>query len=189
MPPDQPPLPVVDDKIGDIARGPAARRGAPLLQLDAVQKRFGTHDVLLDIDLTLHAGEVMAIIGPSGSGKSTLLRCINQLEPPTSGRVTLAGVTIEAGRQPARKDLLQLRRAVGMVFQSFNLFPHLTVLRNICLAQERTMGRSRQEAETVAMKLLRRVGLEDKAQQYPARCSAASSSASRSRVPSPWSRS
>ena len=171
MPPDQPPLPVVDDKIGDIAMGPAARRGAPLLQLDAVHKRFGTHDVLLDIDLTLHAGEVMAIIGPSGSGKSTLLRCINQLEPPTSGRVTLAGVTIEAGRQPARKDLLQLRRAVGMVFQSFNLFPHLTVLRNICLAQERTMGRSRQEAETVAMKLLRRVGLEDKAQQYPARCS------------------
>ena len=171
MPPDQPPLPVVDDKIGDIAMGPAARSGAPLLQLDAVHKRFGTHDVLLDIDLTLHAGEVMAIIGPSGSGKSTLLRCINQLEPPTSGRVTLAGVTIEAGRQPARKDLLQLRRAVGMVFQSFNLFPHLTVLRNICLAQERTMGRSRQEAETVAMKLLRRVGLEDKAQQYPARCS------------------
>ena len=171
MPPDQPPLPVVDDKIGDISMGRAARRGAPLLQLDAVHKRFGTHDVLLDIDLTLHAGEVMAIIGPSGSGKSTLLRCINQLEPPTSGRVTLAGVTIEAGRQPARKDLLQLRRAVGMVFQSFNLFPHLTVLRNICLAQERTMGRSRQEAETVAMKLLRRVGLEDKAQQYPARCS------------------
>ena len=171
MPPDQPPLPVVDDKSGDRAMGPAARRGAPLLQLDAVHKRFGTHDVLLDIDLTLHAGEVMAIIGPSGSGKSTLLRCINQLEPPTSGRVTLAGVTIEAGRQPARKDLLQLRRAVGMVFQSFNLFPHLTVLRNICLAQERTMGRSRQEAETVAMKLLRRVGLEDKAQQYPARCS------------------
>ena len=85
--------------------------------------------------------------------------------------MTLAGVTIEAGRAPSRRDLLQLRRAVGMVFQSFNLFPHLTVLRNICLAQERAMGRSRQEAEDVAMKLLRRVGLEDKAQQYPSRCS------------------
>ncbi len=154
-----------------VATGARVRLGGPLLQLDAVHKRFGTHDVLLDIDLTLHSGEVMAIIGPSGSGKSTLLRCINQLEPPTSGRVTLAGVTIEAGRPPSRRDLLQLRRAVGMVFQSFNLFPHLTVLRNVCLAQERTMGRSRQEAEAVAMKLLRRVGLEDKAQQYPSRCS------------------
>jgi polar amino acid transport system ATP-binding protein len=113
----------------------------------------------------------VAIIGPSGSGKSTLLRCINQLEPPSAGRVMLAGVTIEAGVPPARKELVQLRRAVGMVFQSFNLFPHLTVLRNICLAQERTMGRSRAEAEQVAMQLLKRVGLADKAGQYPARCS------------------
>ena len=160
-----------DHDIADAARDPAGQPAPPLLRLEAVYKRFGTHEVLSGIDLTLHTGEVMAIIGPSGSGKSTLLRCINQLEPPTSGRVTLDGVTIDAGRQPSRRDLLQLRRAVGMVFQSFNLFPHLTVLRNICLAQERAMGRSRQEAEAVAMKLLRRVGLEDKAQQYPARCS------------------
>jgi len=147
------------------------RAGAPLLRLDAIHKRFGHHEVLRGVDLTMHTGEVVAVIGPSGSGKSTLLRCINQLEPPTAGRVTLAGVTIEAGHQPPRKELVQLRRAVGMVFQSFNLFPHLTVLRNISLAQERAMGRSRAEAEAVAMKLLTRVGLADKAQQYPSRCS------------------
>jgi polar amino acid transport system ATP-binding protein len=155
----------------EIARPPAAYTGKHLLRCDAIHKSFGPHIVLTDVNLTMHASEVVAIIGPSGSGKSTFLRCINQLEPPTAGRVTLAGVTIEAGVPPPRKDLVQLRRAVGMVFQSFNLFPHLTVLRNICLAQERTMGRSRQEAEEVAMKLLARVGLADKAQQYPARCS------------------
>jgi polar amino acid transport system ATP-binding protein len=142
-----------------------------LLTVDAVCKSFGHHEVLKDVNLTMSAGEVVAIIGPSGSGKSTLLRCINQLEPPTSGRVTLAGVMIEAGKPAAPKDLMQLRRSIGMVFQSFNLFPHLTVLRNICLAQERTMGRSRAEAEAVAMQLLERVGLADKANQYPARCS------------------
>ena len=148
-----------------------ASNGEPLLRLDAIHKRFGAHEVLSGIDLKMRAGEVVAVIGPSGSGKSTLLRCVNQLEPPTAGRVTLAGVTIEAGQEPKRKDLVQLRRAVGMVFQSFNLFPHLTVLRNVCLAQERTMGRSRQQAEAVAMQLLTRVGLADKAHQYPARCS------------------
>ena len=145
--------------------------GEPLLRLDAVRKRYGAHEVLAGVDLRMQAGEVLAVIGPSGSGKSTLLRCINQLEPPTAGRVTLAGVTIEAGQQPSRQELIRLRRAVGMVFQSFNLFPHLTVLRNICLAQERAMGRSRAEAEDIAMQLLKRVGLADKAHQYPARCS------------------
>lgn len=146
-------------------------RKPDLLSVDSVCKTFGNHEVLKDVNLHMKAGEVVAIIGPSGSGKSTLLRCINQLETPTSGNVTIAGVTIEAGKPIPPKDLMELRRAVGMVFQSFNLFPHLTVLRNICLAQERTMGRSRQEAEAVAIQLLKRVGLVDKANQYPARCS------------------
>jgi polar amino acid transport system ATP-binding protein len=142
-----------------------------LVRLDAIRKSYGLHVVLDDVNLKLRAGEVMAIIGPSGSGKSTLLRCVNLLERADSGRVTLAGVVVEGGKPTPRKDLLQLRRSVGMVFQSFNLFPHLTVLRNISLAQERTMGRSRAEAEAVGMQLLKRVGLADKATQYPARCS------------------
>jgi polar amino acid transport system ATP-binding protein len=162
------PAPVNERRTADVAVDPARE---PLLRLDAIHKRFGANVVLADVNLHMHAGEVLAIIGPSGSGKSTLLRCINQLEPPTAGRVTLAGVTIEAGRQPSGRELIALRRAVGMVFQSFNLFPHLTVLDNICLAQQRAMGRSRQEAEAVAMQLLKRVGLADKALQFPARCS------------------
>jgi polar amino acid transport system ATP-binding protein len=143
----------------------------PLVHLESIRKVYGNHVVLDDVNLKLATGEVMAIIGPSGSGKSTLLRCVNLLEKPTAGRVTLAGTVIEAGKPTPHKELMQLRRAVGMVFQSFNLFPHLTVLRNICLAQERTMGRSREEAETVAMQLLKRVGLADKGSQYPSRCS------------------
>jgi polar amino acid transport system ATP-binding protein len=145
--------------------------GEPLLRLDGIYKRYGSFEALSGVDLKVQAGEVAAIIGPSGSGKSTLLRCINQLEPPTSGRVALGGVVIEAGREPSRKDLMQLRRSVGMVFQSFNLFPHLTVLRNVSLAQERVMGRSRKQADEVSMQLLSRVGLADKANQYPNRCS------------------
>jgi polar amino acid transport system ATP-binding protein len=143
-----------------------------LLRLDAVGKAFGALTVLDGINLAMKAGEVVAIIGPSGSGKSTLLRCINQIEPPTSGRVEVGGVTIEVGRkEPSRKELMQIRRSVGMVFQSFNLFPHLTVLRNVSLAQERVMKRSRAAADAVSMQLLSRVGLAEKANQYPSRCS------------------
>jgi polar amino acid transport system ATP-binding protein len=143
----------------------------PLLRLDGICKRYGALEALCGVDLKVNTGEVVAIIGPSGSGKSTLLRCINQLEPPTSGRVALGDVVIEAGSEPSRRDLMRLRRSVGMVFQSFNLFPHLTVLRNVSLAQERVMGRTRKQADEVSLQLLSRVGLADKAGQYPNRCS------------------
>ena len=144
---------------------------APLLRLEGICKHFGSLEALCDVDLKVNTGEVVAIIGPSGSGKSTLLRCVNQLEPPTSGRVALGDVVIEAGREPSRRDLMRLRRSIGMVFQSFNLFPHLTVLRNVSLAQERVMGRTRKQADEVSLQLLSRVGLADKADQYPNRCS------------------
>jgi polar amino acid transport system ATP-binding protein len=162
---------------GLLSRGEAvlnrskADAGEPLLKLEGVGKTFGTHVVLEGIDLTMQAGEVVAIIGPSGSGKSTLLRCINQLEPPTRGRVTVGDTTIAADHTPTSEALMQLRRSIGMVFQSFNLFPHLTVLQNVSLAQERVLKRPREQANEVSMQLLSRVGLADKAAQYPNRCS------------------
>ncbi|NBA94896.1 amino acid ABC transporter ATP-binding protein [Pseudomonas sp. R5(2019)] len=152
---------------------PSSRPSAaiPFLKLEAIQKQFGPYSVLHDVSFEMAKGEVVAIIGPSGSGKSTLLRCINQLEPPTKGRVSMDGVQIEAGRPLPKAQLLKLRRRIGMVFQSFNLFPHLTVLQNVSLAQVRTLGRSRQEADARSLQLLDRVGLADKAGHYPARCS------------------
>ncbi|WP_043283865.1 amino acid ABC transporter ATP-binding protein [Paraburkholderia oxyphila] len=148
-----------------------AAASKPLLKIDAVSKAFGEHQVLLNVNLQMAAGEVVAVIGPSGSGKSTLLRCINQLEPPTSGSVTVDGVQIVAGQAPGKTKLNHFRRTLGMVFQSFNLFPHLTVLENVSLAQCRVLGRSRDEANERSLALLKRVGLADKAKQYPARCS------------------
>ncbi|RUX94555.1 amino acid ABC transporter ATP-binding protein [Mesorhizobium sp. M7D.F.Ca.US.004.03.1.1] len=156
-----------------LVEGPAIA-GAPkrpLIQLDNLSKRYGGHTVLEGIDLEVMSGEVVAIIGPSGSGKSTLLRCINYLEPPDGGLVTIGDITLSAAIPASSTELARLRRSVGMVFQSFNLFPHMTVLRNISLAQERVLGRSRKEAEERSMQLLKRVGLGDKAGQYPARCS------------------
>ncbi len=143
----------------------------PYVKLEHVFKSYGQHTVLDDVSLSVPAGDVLAIIGPSGSGKSTLLRCINFIEPPDKGIVTVGDVTLEGGAGATRRDLNQLRQKLGMVFQSFNLFPHMTVLRNISLAQERVLGRSRREAEDVSMQILARVGLSDKAQQYPSRCS------------------
>lgn len=141
------------------------------IRLDSVVKRFGDHTVIDNVSLSVKEGDVVAIIGPSGAGKSTLLRCINLLEKPDSGRITVEGNQVDAGTEIRNKDLAALRRNVGMVFQSFNLFPHLTVLRNVSLAQERVLGRSRTEADERSMKLLYRVGLADKAEQYPNRCS------------------
>lgn len=150
---------------------PAREGTGTAISCHRVDKAFGGHQVLDQVDLSVREGEVVAMIGPSGAGKSTFLRCINLLEKPDSGRITVGGHTIDAGTSYSRRDLAALRRSVGMVFQSFNLFPHLTVLRNVVLPQQRVLGRSRAEAEERAMTLLQRVGLADKAGQYPARCS------------------
>ncbi len=143
----------------------------PAVRLEHLYKSFGLHTVLSDINLSVDTGEVLAIIGPSGSGKSTLLRCINYLEPPERGTVTVGGVTLNGEKGASSRDLRRLRQSLGMVFQSFNLFPHMSVLRNVSLPQQRVLGRSRKEANEVAMQLLERVGLAEKAQQYPERCS------------------
>ncbi|TFI42509.1 amino acid ABC transporter ATP-binding protein [Rhodococcus sp. 1R11] len=144
---------------------------SPAIHLESVTKKFGNVTVIDNVSLSVKEGEVAAIIGPSGAGKSTLLRCINLLERPTSGRITVEGVQIDAEMTITKKDLSQLRRNVGMVFQSFNLFPHLDVLRNVSLPQERVLGRSKADADKRSMELLERVGLATHAKQYPSRCS------------------
>jgi polar amino acid transport system ATP-binding protein len=135
--------------------------------------RFGDIVAVDDVSVDVAQGEVVAVIGPSGSGKSTLLRCFNWLQHPTSGSITIDGETYDAGarRPPSHKQLMQLRRSAGMVFQSFNLFPHLTALENIVLAQTKALGRSKAEARDRAMELLGKVGLEDRADHRPAECS------------------
>jgi len=136
-----------------------------MLKLDDVKKSFGATQVLRGIDLSVQRGEVVCVIGPSGSGKSTLQRCINLLEPPDSGRVLLEGKEI-TGRATA-DELDYVRRRVGMVFQHLNLFQHKSALENVCLAQEKVLGRSREESRTKAEALLDRVGLSDKLNHYP----------------------
>jgi polar amino acid transport system ATP-binding protein len=141
--------------------------GEALLVLEGVHKRFGPAHVLRGIDLAVADHEVVCLIGASGSGKSTLLRCINLLEPVDAGRIVLAGAEIT--RRGASRDAL--RRDVGMVFQSFNLFPHLTVLRNVTLAPREVLGLSRAAAEARARELLERIGLWEKRDAYPDRLS------------------
>jgi polar amino acid transport system ATP-binding protein len=137
------------------------------LQLQSVVKEFGAHRVLDRIDLDVDTGEVVALIGASGSGKSTLLRCVNLLEHVDDGRILLDGKDIsEPGLDPD-----PIRRRIGMVFQSFNLFPHLTVAENIALAPRKVQGRSKADAEATAVELLARLGLADKAEEYPDRLS------------------
>lgn len=142
-----------------------------VVQLEKVSKSYGALNVLNEVDVSVAAGEVLAIIGASGSGKSTLLRCINYLETPDSGIITVADTRIDGAVAPSRRQLHALRKNIGMVFQSFNLFPHMSVLRNVSLAQERTLSRSRKEADEISLDLLNRVGLAEKANEFPARCS------------------
>jgi ABC-type polar amino acid transport system ATPase subunit len=140
-----------------------ARATTAVVRLEDVHKSFGDNVVLDGVDLTVNAGEAMVIIGPSGSGKSTLLRCVNLLEPVDSGRIFFEGKEIT--RKGAKVDAL--RQRIGIVFQQFNLFPHLKVLDNLTLAARRVGKIPRKEAEQRAHELLEQVGLSDKAKSYP----------------------
>lgn len=139
-----------------------------ILSVESVWKAFGSESVLRGLDLGVHEHEVVVLIGASGSGKSTLLKCINGLEPVDAGRILLDG-TLDV--TAFRTDLDAVRRRVGIVFQAYNLFPHMTVLDNITLGQRKVLGRSREEAVDRARKLLARFGLEEKAGEYPDRLS------------------
>jgi polar amino acid transport system ATP-binding protein len=150
------------------ADSPAAANGL-MLRLDGLHKSFGKLEVLRGIDMEVEKGEVVCVIGPSGSGKSTLLRCINLLEPPNAGHIYLEGREITGAA--AADDLDYVRRRVGIVFQQFNLFPHKSALENVCLAQEKVLGRSPAEAKGKALSLLERVGLGDKVREFPERLS------------------
>lgn len=133
-----------------------------MIELKDVRKSFGKNEVLKGINLRIEKGEVVVIIGPSGSGKSTVLRTMNYLEEPTSGHVIVDNMDLSD-----KKKLNEVRTEVGMVFQNFNLFPHITVLDNLTLAQINVRKTSKKDAEDVALKLLERVGLADKANMYP----------------------
>ncbi len=138
-----------------------------ILRTQGLTKNFGDLEVLRGIDTTIYKGEVVSIIGPSGGGKSTFLRCLNLLEEPTGGSVYFKGEDITRRRE----HIADYRKQIGMVFQSYNVFPHLTVLENITIAPMLERHTSREEAESEAMELLRSVGLESKAGEYPRRLS------------------
>jgi glutamate transport system ATP-binding protein len=137
---------------------------APLVELEAVRKSFGDNLVLNDVDLRIARGEVIVIAGPSGSGKSTMLRCINGLEEIDAGEISFDGQPIDR----SGKGLAALRTRIGMVFQQFNLFPHMSVIQNVVLGPVEAKGETRAEAERRARELLERVGIAEKAGQYPA---------------------
>lgn len=142
-------------------------RSPAVVVVEAVHKAYGTNAVLRGIDLQLSANEVVCLIGASGSGKSTLLKCVNGLEPVDKGRVVVNGVDLT----DPKADLDRARRRIGIVFQSFNLFPHLRVIDNVTLAPRRVLGRPRRQADAHASELLRAFGLADKAREFPDRLS------------------
>ena len=139
----------------------------PLLRVEGLVKSYGGVRAVDGVSLEVRPGEVVCLIGPSGSGKSTFLRCLNALERADSGRVLFAGEEVD----PGRRDIRRLRRRMGMVFQNFELFPHLTALRNVAIGPVTVLGMERAKAEMLALELLRKVGLSDHAAKHPAQLS------------------
>jgi polar amino acid transport system ATP-binding protein len=162
----------LQNQATDPAATPSLNADGSILRVECLQKSFGELEVLTDISLTIRPGEVLAIIGPSGSGKSTLLRCINQLEKADSGSIEVCGMTLMSTTdgQTAYCDAQQckaIQLKLGMVFQNFNLFPHLSILENITEAPVQVLRQSKEEAAANAYALLRRLGLEEKVSAYP----------------------
>ena len=135
----------------------------PLIQVQHLGKAFGDLNVLKDINVDIYKGDVVCVIGPSGSGKSTFLRCLNRLEEPTSGKILFEGVDIT----DPKTDIDKHRQKMGMVFQQFNLFPHMTIMKNLTIAPMKLQGVSQKDEEAEGMRLLERVGLADRANAYP----------------------
>jgi len=148
-------------------RSSAADGNGPIIEMEGVTKRFGTFSALKTVSLAVELGERVVVCGPSGSGKSTLIRCINQLEQHDEGRIVVDGIELNDNV----KNITSVRREVGMVFQQFNLFPHLTVLQNLTLAPMRARKTSKAEAETLAKGYLERVRIPEQAAKYPAQLS------------------
>ena len=142
-----------------------------MIELGAVAKSYNGNKILHEVSLRVERGEVCSIIGPSGAGKSTLLRCINLLEQPDDGNMVIDGQFVDFTENLGKADLMALRRKCGMVFQQFNLFPHMSALKNVVFPQMHVLGRSKEEAEERAMELLKRVGLEDRADHKPSQLS------------------
>ncbi|HEX2621488.1 MAG TPA: amino acid ABC transporter ATP-binding protein [Phototrophicaceae bacterium] len=144
-----------------------SRIGAPIISCEGVNKWYGDFHVLKDVSMQVGEREVVVVIGPSGSGKSTLIRCLNRLEEHQEGDIIIDGITM--GNDI--RNISAIRREIGMVFQQFNLFPHLTVLQNVTLAQRYVRRRPKKEAEEVALSLLERVGIQEQANKYPGQLS------------------
>lgn len=139
----------------------------PLIRVEHLSKKFGSVEVLKDISVNIHKGDVVCVIGPSGSGKSTFLRCLNRLEEATDGSIFFEGVNIV----DPKSDIDKHRQKMGMVFQQFNLFPHMTIMKNLTIAPMKLQGVTQADAEAEAMRLLDRVGLADRADAYPSQLS------------------
>jgi polar amino acid transport system ATP-binding protein len=169
----------LNDASSSAIEVPQTRQQRPMLEIAGLRKRFGAVEVLRDVSLAVNPGEVVVVIGPSGSGKTTLLRCINLLEEYERGTITIDGEPIgyrvdgRTGRRlrMPERDVAAARARIGMVFQSYNLFPHMSVLQNIVAAPVRVRGIERRQAEARAHELLAMVGLSDKAVEYPIRLS------------------